>query len=385
MDKLYIGLFGQVNSGKSSILNKLAGQNIAIVSSHKGTTTDTVKKPLELAGVGATVLVDTAGLGDKTPLGKARIKKTMATINLIDTAIVVISCGYISKEIKALIKELKIKNKQILVINNKSDLKTFKTVEIPNIKVINFSCKNDSPEKILTEIRTLKKPSQNILLDDIISAGQTVVLVMPQDSEAPKGRLILPQQQLIRNILDLHALSVSIQPSELAATLKLPIKFDLVVTDSQVFKEVSKIVPKDIPLTSFSILYARLKNDFKKTLAATQKIATLKDGDTVLILESCTHTTPTCDDIGRVKLPKALTQKSGKKLKFELISGINPLPKNLNKYALAVQCGGCVLTRTQVLARSKALREKGVPVTNYGLALAYCQGILERVTEIFKK
>lgn len=387
MDKIYIGIYGGVNSGKSSLINRLSGQNTAIVSPERGTTTDPVKKLMELDGIGPAVLIDTAGVDDDTALASSRVGKTLQTLDIVDMAVLVLGGGIMGEANKKLISLFKKKNIPFLIVNNKSDLSDFKKPEGLSETVVEFSAKTAPNVKpILEALKKLKPQTEKqILLDDKISSGDIVVLVCPIDSAAPAGRLILPQVKAIRNILDNKAVSVVLQPGELAAFLKLPLKVKLVVTDSQAFKEVSAIVPPEIPLTSFSILFARLKGNLPMYLKGTNALSSLKDGDKVLILESCNHSAITCEDIGRVKLPALISKKSGKKLEFKIIPGLEPLPEDLSSYALAVQCGGCMVTKNQLKQRVAALAEAGVPVSNYGVMIACCTGILTRVTEIFKE
>lgn len=387
MDKIYIGIYGGVNSGKSSLINRLSGQNTAIVSPERGTTTDPVKKLMELDGIGPAVLIDTAGVDDDTALASSRVAKTLQTLDIIDMAVLVINAGAEGEADKKLISAFKKRNIPFLIVNNKSDRADFKKLEGLMETVVEFSAQT-SPDvrPVLEALKKLKPQAEKqILLDDKISAGDIVVLVCPIDSAAPAGRLILPQVKAIRNILDNKAVSVVLQPAELAAFLKLPLNVKLVVTDSQAFKEVSAIVPPNIPLTSFSILFARLKGNLPMYLKGTDALNNLKDGDKVLILESCNHSAITCEDIGRVKLPALISKKSGRKLEFKIIPGLEPLPDDLSSYALAVQCGGCMVTKNQLKQRVAALAEAGVPVSNYGVMIACCTGILPRVTEIFKE
>lgn len=387
MDKLHIGIYGSVNSGKSSLINRLSGQNTAIVSPERGTTTDPVRKLIELDSLGPCVLIDTAGLDDNTVLSSQRVAKTLQTLDLIDIAILVISCGIIGKAERNLLNLFAQKDIPFLIVNNKSDLPNFKEVDGFKEKSVNFSAlKSPDVKEILSALARLRPAAEeDVLLDDKISRGDMVVLVCPIDSAAPKDRLILPQVKAIRNILDNNAVSVVLQTDELAGFLKSNPKVKLVVTDSQAFKEVSGIVPQSIPLTSFSMLFARLKGNLDLYLEGAEHLNGLKDGDKVLILESCNHSALTCEDIGRVKLPKLISAKSGKKLEFKIIPGLEPLPENLKEYALAVQCGGCMVTKKQLARRVAALLKAGVPVSNYGVMIALCNGILPRVSEPFKK
>ncbi len=387
MDKLHIGIYGSVNSGKSSLINRLSGQNTAIVSPERGTTTDPVRKLIELDSLGPCVLIDTAGIDDNTVLSSRRIAKTMQTVDLIDIAILVISRGVLGKTERGLLDLFAKKAIPFVIVNNKSDLPDFKEIEEFKGNTVNFSALNSPDVKEILSALARVRPSEEkeVLLDDKIKRGDIVVLVCPIDSAAPKERLILPQVKAIRNILDNNAVSVVLQTGELDGFLKSNSKVKLVVTDSQAFKEVSEIVPQNIPLTSFSMLFARLKGNLELYLEGAQHLNDLKDGDKVLILESCNHSALTCEDIGRVKLPKLISAKSGKKLEFKIIPGLEPLPDNLKEYALAVQCGGCMVTKKQLARRVEALIRAGVAVSNYGVMIALCSGILPRVSEIFKK
>jgi [FeFe] hydrogenase H-cluster maturation GTPase HydF len=384
MDKLHIGIYGAVNSGKSTIINKLAGQEIAIVSPIAGTTTDPVRKLMELDGIGPVVLIDTAGNNDVTELGRDRVAKSLQSIDIVDLAVLVVN-NKLEAEDEALVEIFKTKNKPFFIINNKSDLPDFKPFKHKGAEVLAFS-KNAEVQPALDLIKKYRPAlGQGVLLDGIIKKDDVVALVIPIDSAAPIGRIILPQVNVLRNILDLNAIAVSLQTGQLAGYLKSNPKPRLVITDSQAFKEVSEIVPKDIALTSFSILFSRLKGNFEESLTGARKISNLKDGEKVLILESCSHSAITCEDIGRIKLPNLIRKKSGKELSFTIIPSLEKLPEDLSSYALAVQCGGCMATKNQLSARLGNVKNAGVSFTNYGIAIAYCTGILDRVIEIFAK
>lgn len=387
MDKLYIGIYGSVNSGKSSLINKLSGQNTAIVSSERGTTTDPVRKLIELDGLGPCVLIDTAGIDDTTALSKERISKTMQTLDIVDIALYVFDGGKVSAQDEKMLALIKSKQLPLLLVNNKCDLPDFKELRGEYYPALSFSAGNaDKADVILKALKAIKPQTEKqILLDDKIKKGDIVVLVCPIDCAAPKDRLILPQVKTVRNILDNRAVSIVLQPEELESFLKLNLPVRLVITDSQAFKQVSQIVPPQIPLTSFSILFARLKGNLPLYLQGTKAAENLKDGDRILILESCNHSANTCDDIGRVKLPKLISAKSGKRLDFTVVAGLEPLPEDLSSYALAVQCGGCMITKHQLKQRVEKLIQAGVPLSNYGVMMAYCNGILPRVSEIFLK
>ncbi|MDR1684465.1 MAG: 50S ribosome-binding GTPase [Elusimicrobiota bacterium] len=366
MERLYIGIYGGVNSGKSTLINRLAGQDIAIVAPQAGTTTDPVRKNIELEGVGPAVLIDTAGYGDDTALAARRAAKTAQTLDIVDMA-VVLSAAAPTPQDTAFIETLKQRKIPFFIINKE---------QAQDRRAVLRLIQKNKPAHI---------SAKQVLLDDIVAAGDIVVLVTPIDAAAPQGRLILPQAQSIRNLLDNNAVSVVLQPRQLAGFLAQNKNVKLVVTDSQAFGEVNKIVPADIALTSFSILFARLKGNFELYLKSAGAIDKLKDGDKVLMLESCAHSAGACDDIGRVKLPALLSKKTGKKLEFSIVSGLDALPVNLREYALIIQCGGCMVTKQQLKTRIEAAAAAGAPVTNYGVAMAYCAGILPRVTEVFKK
>lgn len=392
--KPHIGIFGRRNNGKSSLINALAGQEIAIVSDYAGTTTDPVKKSMEISGIGATVLVDTAGIDDEGELGKKRIKRSLATIKTIDLAVLVVANNTFGKAEENLIKEFNDYAIPYFIVHNKSDLEPLKAENQLGwrnkyqAEIIDFSTFSGNIEELVTSIRKNMPESafkSNTLIGDLISHGDVVLMITPIDIEAPEGRMILPQVQTIRDILDNDAVVVVAKEREVDALMKrLKPKPALVVTDSQVFLKADASIPKDIPLTSFSIVLARHKGDFENYLKGTPKLSELKDGDRVLILESCTHHV-SCDDIGRVKIPRWLNNYSGKKLEYEVVSGLNDLPRDIRDYAIVIQCGGCVITRKQIISRLKPAVDAGIPVTNYGMAIAYMHGIYERAVAPFVK
>lgn len=391
--KPHIGIFGRRNNGKSSLINALADQEIAIVSDYAGTTTDPVKKSMEITGIGPVVLVDTAGIDDTGELGDKRVSKSKAVLKQIDFAILVITHNGFGSEEEMLIDEFRNYNIPCLIIHNKSDLETLtkqlhdKIQNRPELDIIEFSAiQRTGREELIKAIRH-KMPesaykSRN-LLGDLIQYGDLVLLITPIDLEAPEGRLILPQVQAIRDILDNDCTAVVVKEREVDSLMrKLKPEPALVVTDSQVFLKASASIPDHIPLTSFSIMLARYKGDFDNYLKGTPHLSNLKDGDRLLILESCTHHV-SCDDIGRVKIPRWISNFTGKNLKFDVVSGLNELPHDIHEYALAVQCGGCVLTQKQIKGRLKQAVDAGIPVTNYGMAIAYIHGIYERATAPF--
>lgn len=390
--KPHIGIFGRRNYGKSSLINLLTGQNIAIVSDHPGTTTDPVKKSVEIFGIGPAIIIDTAGIDDVGDLGKLRIEKTLQVIPTIDLAILVVADNTFGSYENEIIQQLEFYETPYLLLHNKSDLapatpdfkdEIFKQTgqhlfEFSVIHPSNFGALIDQIKKTIPETAYIK-PS---LFEGLISAKDIVLLVTPIDSEAPEGRMILPQVMAWRDVLDHDCICMSVKETELEDFFKLGIRPALVVTDSQAFELVSSIVPHDIPLTGFSILFSRLRGDFEAFLKGTPQIDNLQNGDTVLILESCTHHV-SCDDIGRFKIPRWLEKHTGKKLNFDIIPGLAPIEKNYNSYKLVIQCGGCMVTRKQLISRLKPFIHAGIPVTNYGMTIAWVNGIFQRVTKPF--
>lgn len=385
VNRPHIGIFGKMNVGKSSLINALTGQEVSVVAAHPGTTTDPVKKIIEILGIGPVTLVDTAGIDDSSALGAQRVRRTNEALDQVDLAILVFADDFNSYD-QSLMETFQARSVPFFVVHNKCDLYPTNT-EIKGADVVDFSCKEPHLPILLDMIKKhLPKSaySQDVLLDDYVERGDEVVLVIPIDASAPEGRLILPQVQTIRNLLDIGAAAVCLKDTELREYLRLHTP-KLVVTDSQAFKYVSSVVPPTIPLTSFSILFSRLKGDFEAYLKGTRAIDTLQDGDKVLILESCSHSVNKCDDIGRTKIPNWLQKYTGKKLQFTVVANLDALPDDAETYKLAIQCGGCMVTRTQIMRRLNILKEKGVSLSNYGLAIAYCNGIFDRVTEIFRK
>lgn len=391
--KPHIGIFGRRNNGKSTLINILTGQEIAIVSEISGTTTDPVKKSIEIAGIGPVIIIDTAGIDDTGELGLKRVAKSKETLNIIDLAILVISHNEFDEPEKNLIKDFNRVEVPFIIIHNKSDEKKIE----PNLKkviqerysvpVIDFSAK--FPKNIETVVQTIQQEmpqtayQKSTLVGDLISYGDVVLLITPIDIEAPEGRMILPQVQVIRDVLDHDGIAVVCKEREVDSLIrKINPKPVLVVTDSQVFPKADASIPKDIPLTSFSIVLARQKGDFEAYLKGTPKISLLKDDDCVLILESCTHQV-SCDDIGRVKIPRWLANFTGKKLKFDTVAGLNKISRPITDYAMLIQCGGCMITRKQLINRLKPAVDAGIPVTNYGMAIAYVHGIYNRAIAPF--
>ncbi len=384
---VHVGVFGRRNQGKSSLLNALTGLEVAIVSDIAGTTTDPVKKSMEIFGIGPTVLVDTAGLDDDSELGLQRIQKTKAVLSEIDLALLVFSHNDWGLCESDLADEMLKKDIPFVLVHNKEDedalLSTLEAELSSRYAVPLCRCsarrKEGVPELVQAMVKQIPSSAyrSSNMVEGIVSAGDIVVLVMPQDSEAPEGRLILPQVQMIRNLLDLHAIAVSLQPEELPLFLSRQ-RPQMVIADSQVFARVQTLVPPEIPLTSFSILLSRDKGNFEECLKGTPHIDRLRDGDRILMLESCTHIT-SCEDIGRVKLPALLRKYTGKELFFDYVSSLDPLP-DLKPYAMAIQCGACMVTRRQIANRLKKITEYPLPLSNYGMCIAYANGIFERVT-----
>ncbi len=389
-ERTHIGIFGRRNAGKSSIINALTGQSLAIVSDIKGTTTDPVMKAMELLPLGPVVMIDTPGLDDEGELGELRMQKAYQILNKTDIALLVID-GTLgaSKEDLDIFTQIRKKQIPCLIVLNKDDqtagqdavikrlAQEFRTEESFIIRTSARTQKNiyELKEKIAALVPEEESPRR--IVRDLISPGDFVVLVIPIDKAAPKGRLILPQQQTIRDILEAGAVSVVTRESELPDTLaRLGTKPALVITDSQVFEQVAKDVPEDIPLTSFSILFARYKGNLETVVNGANAIDTLKDGDTVLISEGCTHHRQ-CEDIGTVKLPNWLRKHTGKDLHFEFTSGTE-FPLDLHKYRLIIHCGGCTLNEREMKYRLKCAEDAEVPITNYGTAIAYMKGILKR-------
>ena len=430
--RLQIGVFGKTNVGKSSILNRLTNQEISIVSDIAGTTTDVVEKSMELLPIGPVTFLDTAGLDDKTELGEKRVEKTLKVLNRIDVAVIVCDYKEISSKLgisdqnndyfddceKELIKKLDELKIPYLIVVNKCDLDA-KMPRCKEAKSISEAAKQPGSEaakqtemnySLLTTHYSLFKniiftsaksdeqlvfkfkealvkllPEEFVnppkIVGDLVPPKSTVILVIPVDKEAPKGRIILPQVQTLRDLLDSECLSYVLKECELKQALdNLKTPPALVVTDSQAFRQVSEIVPENVPLTSFSILFARLKGDLDEFVKGAQAIENLKDGDLVLILESCSHHAIE-DDIGRVKIPNLLRKKTGKNLVIHNYAG-HDFP-DLKDYKLVIHCGACMTNRREVLSRILIANQNGVPITNYGVAISYCLGILPRATKIF--
>jgi [FeFe] hydrogenase H-cluster maturation GTPase HydF len=393
--KPHIGIFGRRNYGKSSLINALTGQDTAIVSDVAGTTTDPVKKSIEIAGLGPVIIIDTAGIDDTGELGDKRVSRTREILKIIDLAILLITHNTFDDTEKELAREFRANDVPFLILHNKSDEEAidFNLAKVIReryaVPVIDFSARfpvNINPliqaiREQMPESAYTKKP----LVGDLINYGDTVLLITPIDIEAPEGRMILPQVQVIRDILDNDGIAVICKEREVDAFFrKMNPKPVLVITDSQVFPKADAAIPKDIPLTSFSIVLARQKGDFDNYRKGTPHISELKDGDRVLILESCTHHV-SCDDIGRIKIPRWISNFTGKKLEYEVVAGLNKIPRDIHDYALVIQCGSCMITRKQLISRLRPAVDAGIPVTNYGMAIAYVHGIYNRAIQPFSK
>ena len=382
-DRIHIGIFGKRNAGKSSIINAITSQNLAVVSKVKGTTTDPVQKAMELLPLGPVMIIDTPGIDDEGELGKMRVEKSYQVLHKTDIALLVVDGNEgLTQCDKDLIEEIKKRKLPYLIILNKSD-EVCNRYNIENSIWVSAETKENIWE--LKERISKLVPNENMTLKivgDLLDPEDIVVLVVPIDSAAPKGRLILPQQQTIRDVLEAGAISVVTRDTELPQTLKsLGKKPKIVVTDSQAFGKVKNDVPEDILLTSFSILFARYKGDLAEQIKAVKAIDSLKDGDYVLISEGCSHHRQ-CDDIGTVKIPRWLKEHSGKKINYEFSSGTE-FPRNLSKYKAVIHCGGCTLNEKEMKHRIAVAKEQNVPITNYGIFIAYTQGILKRSLQAF--
>lgn len=377
-DRIHIALFGKRNAGKSSVINALTNQELAIVSDIRGTTTDPVYKSMELLPLGPVVMIDTPGLDDEGELGAKRVKKAKEVLGKADIALVIMDADQgmtaFEKDIIHMIEERKI---PYLKVYNKTDL-TDKRWEEEQAQFVSAVTKEGIQElkEAIGKLVPAEKETDQII-GDLVDPLDFVILVVPIDKAAPKGRLILPQQQTIRDLLESGAASIVVRETELAKTLKrLGRKPSLVVTDSQVFGKVAKDVPEDIPLTSFSILFARFKGDLEEEIRGIRALKSLKEGDKILIAEGCTHHRQ-CDDIGTVKIPRWLRQYTGKEFDIHTSSG-NGFPEDLESYQLVIHCGGCMLNRREMKSRIHRAAKVGVPIVNYGIFIAEVQGILRR-------
>ena len=388
-ERVHIAFFGRRNAGKSSLVNAVTGQELAIVSDIRGTTTDPVYKSMELLPLGPVVIIDTPGIDDEGELGLKRVGKTRQVLNKADLAVLVVDAveGISSWE-EEMIRLFEKKEIPYLVVYNKMDLLTGKSEQEPVVEHTAYvSARTREGIQQLKEQMarlTSQETDEKRLAADLVKPFDTVILVVPIDKAAPKGRLILPQQQTIRDILDSDAVSVVVKENELKNVLQtLGRKPSLVITDSQVFAKVSADTPTDIPLTSFSILFARYKGNLDTLVNGARMLDRLQDGDTVLISEGCTHHRQ-CDDIGTVKLPRWIREHTGKQLNFEFTSGTE-FPAALDRFRMIIHCGGCMLNEREMKYRIRCAEDAQIPITNYGTAIAYMQGILERSIQIFQR
>lgn len=392
-ERIHIGFFGKRNAGKSSVMNAVTGQDLAVVSEVKGTTTDPVYKSMELLPLGPVVMMDTPGIDDEGELGELRVRKSYQVLNKTDAAVLVIDgINGVSKEDIQLMERIRKKNiPYIIAVNKKDKMKAEQECRIKEALgaedefIISVSAADGSGITELKEriarLAQTEEPEKHIV-QDLIDPSDLVVLVVPIDKAAPKGRLILPQQQTIRDILEANAVSVVVKETELKGTLeRLGVKPKLVITDSQAFKKVAADTPEDILLTSFSILFARYKGNLEAAVRGVTALDRLKDGDTILISEGCTHHRQ-CDDIGTVKIPRWIREYTGKEIRFETTSGTE-FPDELRKYKLVVHCGGCMLNEREMKYRIACAQDQGVPMTNYGILIAQTQGILKRSVQVF--
>lgn len=384
-ERIHVSFFGRRNAGKSSVINAVTGQDLAVVSEVKGTTTDPVYKTMELLPLGPVMLADTPGIDDEGELGKLRVKKSYQVLNKTDVALLVVDgTEGKAKEDEELIERFERKNIPYLVIYNKMDLAESETGNLKEREIWVSAKDKTNIEELKERIAKLgqKEESDRRIVGDLIDPGDLIVLVVPIDKAAPKGRLILPQQQTIRDILDADAASVVVKESDLKETLsKLGTKPKLVITDSQVFKKVSEDTPEDVLLTSFSILFARYKGNLETAVKGARAIETLEDGDKVLISEGCTHHRQ-CEDIGTVKIPAWIRKYTGKEIDVVFTSGTE-FPDDLSEYKMIVHCGGCMLNEREMKYRQQCAEDQGIPITNYGILIAYIQRILKRSVEPF--
>lgn len=383
-ERVHIGFFGLRNAGKSSVVNAVTGQELSVVSAHKGTTTDPVKKAMEILPLGPVVIIDTPGFDDEGDLGELRVKKTKETLSHTDVAVLIIdSTAGLSETDRILISLFEEKKIPYIKAFNKCDL-IEKREEDDAIYVSAMT--GEGINALKDKIAELggREKTEKYIVADILKPNDTVVLVIPIDAAAPKGRIILPQQNVLRELLNIHCSVVCCQDTELAHTLsELKEKPALVITDSQAFERVSKQTPPDILLTSFSILFARYKGDLRKTVEAAKSLSSIKDGDRVLISEGCTHHRQ-CGDIGTVKMPNWVKNFTKSEPKFEFTSG-GSFPDDLSCYKAVIHCGGCMLNEKEMHSRIERCEKSGVPMVNYGIAIAYMHGILKRSLEPFKE
>ena len=376
MERTHIAFFGRRNVGKSSLVNRFTSQELSIVSDVAGTTTDPVRKTMELLPLGPVVIIDTPGIDDEGRLGSQRIERSIRVIDETDIAILVVdgSIGMGDDE-KALLAEFKKRRIPHLVVFNKSDLNV---KDIPEDAMVVSALKGEGIEELKEKVAVIiSQRKTRPLVSDLVEEGDLVVLVVPIDKSAPKDRLILPQQMVIRDLLGKGAIPVVVKDTELAIALEKVGKVRMVITDSQAFAKVSKIVPKEIPLTSFSILMARFKGILDQSIEGANMLDKLENGAKILISEGCTHHRQ-CEDIGTVKLPGWIREYTGVDFEFRFTSGLE-FPKDLSEFDLIIHCGACMLGETEVMSRYQKAKDQGIPMTNYGIAIGKMKGILDRV------
>lgn len=383
-NRIHISFFGKRNAGKSSLVNAVTNQQLSIVSDVKGTTTDPVKKAMELLPLGPVVICDTPGFDDDGELGSLRVKKTAEVLRFTDIAVLVVDAQNTKSEADAeIIKEFSSRKIPYIVCLNKCDLLTDRS-EISDSEIYTSAVTKEGITSLKQRLASLgkKNTEEKKIIADLIPSGSTVVLVIPIDGSAPKGRIILPQQQVIRELLEHGCQIMCVRETELRdAFSSLKEKPSLVITDSQVFKKVNEDTPEDIPLTSFSILFARYKGSLEQLVLGAKRLSDIKSADTVLISEGCTHHRQ-CEDIGTVKIPKLLCKFTGQEPHFEFSSG-GEYPEDMSKYALNIHCGGCMLNEKEMQYRIRRSTEQGVPIVNYGIAIAHMNGILKRSLSLF--
>lgn len=391
--KPHIGIYGRRNNGKSTLINLLAGQDVAIVSNLAGTTTDPVKKSVEILNLGPVVLIDTAGIDDEGELGLKRVAKTRESVKIVDLALLVVAHNRLGEYEESLIEEFNKNDTPVIIVYNIADITPasdlyLSTIKERNLPLVQISALKGTGYEMLVE--SIKKHMPDTaytapsMFKGIIKKNDILLLITPIDTEAPAGRMILPQVQAIRDALDNDAVAVTLKEDAVAHFLSTTgIKPALAVTDSQIFDQAHKLIPLDVPLTSFSITLSRLKGPFEEFIKGTAKIGSLKDGDRILILESCTHHT-SCDDIGRYKIPRWMKEYTGKNLDFDVVAGLSAITRPITDYSLIIQCGGCMITRKQVLNRLRPAIDAAIPVTNYGMAIAFMKGIFNRAIAPFK-
>jgi len=393
-NKPHIGIFGRRNTGKSSFINALVGQEIAIVSEQAGTTTDPVKKSIEIFGIGPAIVIDTAGIDDTGDLGKKRIEKSKEVLKMVDSAVLMLADNEFDGYEADLISAFEEYAIPYIVVHNKADIESLdkrtrsEIEKITKTSPVNFSAtERNNLDEIIETIRksipdsVFQKPS---LLGDAIKKGDYVLLITPIDNEAPDGRMILPQVMAIRDVLDNDAINIVLKEDQVENFfLTSGITPKLAITDSQVFEKMKNIVPSYVPFTSFSIILAKFRGDFQAYLDGTPKIDELNDGDRVLILESCSHQV-NCDDIGRYKIPKWIDKHTGKNIEYDVVAGLDKITRDIEDYKLVIQCGGCMVTRKQLRNRLKEAKDANIAISNYGMAIAWMNGIFDRVTEPFR-